>query len=181
MALKKPRSTRTRPTVNADGAREVIDLNRYVPFFMTTIANTWSRGASKVYLIHFGIGVLDWAMISTLAMEPLITMQRLCEFCAADKAAVSRSIAGLEQKEIVKSEVYGKDIRRRTLQLTKLGYQLHDKIIALALKREKLLLKGLQATDLAALTRALNRMHKNLEQLQAWDDAAVIDGAKQAR
>lgn len=60
------------------------------------------------------------------------------------------------------------DNRRRTVVLTKAGYDLHDQIIQVALERERRLLVDLSKTEVDALVKLLRRLHENLEYVNSY-------------
>jgi DNA-binding MarR family transcriptional regulator len=169
-------SIKERPPSGSDGSRFVIDQQNYLPIFFTSIANTWSRGASKVFLHRFGVGFLDWVVMSMMAIEPRITALRIRQNTSTDKAAVSRCLSQLESKGLIVGHAQGRDPRRRMLELTPTGYQLHDAMMAIAVKREGQLLEGLNDNDIATLIELLRRVKLNVIAIQERDAAAVADG-----
>lgn len=151
-----------------DGQRErdVLDLGGYLPYFLTAISNTWSRSSSRLYLDLFGVGVTEWRVISQLAIEPAIAAQRICEVIGLDKGAVSRSVTVLVAAGHVAERGDPRDARRQVLELTPSGYDLHDRLIALATAREQILLADFSAEERAQLTLFLRRLHARLPQLR---------------
>jgi DNA-binding MarR family transcriptional regulator len=138
-----------------------LDLERYVPYFLTAIGNAISRGASRLYLREFGVGIGEWRIMSLLAIEPDIMANRICQVISLDKAAASRSLRTLEDLGLAASSAT-RDPRRSTYALTPAGFALHDRIIRVALQREKRLLAGISDTDLEVLHRTLALMQSNL-------------------
>jgi DNA-binding MarR family transcriptional regulator len=172
-------SVRQRPSTDTDGPRLVIDQQNYLPIFFTSIANTWSRGASKVFLSRFGLGFLDWVVMSMMAVEPRLTALRIGQGTSTDKAAVSRCLSQLESKGLITGVAEGRDPRRRMLELTAAGYDLHDQLLAIAVKREEQLLLGLDDGEIATLLGLLRRIRVNALTIQERD-AAAVSGADQA-
>ncbi len=136
----------------------VLDLDRYVPGLLTWLANKLSRGASAVYRRHFDVGINDWRVIAQLAVEPRISAARICLVVGLDKAVVSRSLAGLEARGLVA----GGDAKRRRVVLTPAGRALHDRLILVALERERRLLACLTAAERETLIDLLGRLHERL-------------------
>lgn len=167
-------STKRRKANGADGDREVLDLTGYVPYFLTAISNTWSRSSSRLYLERFGVGVTEWRIISQLAIEPRIGAQRICEIIGLDKGAVSRGVAALVASGHVHEGSDGRDARRQVLELTPSGYALHDKLIAMAVDRERLVLADFTRDEVDQLLALLRRIHARLPELRDF----VPDEAK---
>lgn len=161
-------STKRNRAAGDGGEREVLDLGRYVPYFLTAISNTWSRSSSRLYLERFGVGVTEWRVISQLAIEPRIAAQRICEVIGLDKGAVSRSVAALVAAGHVVEDADGRDARRQLLELTESGYALHDRLIALATARERMMLEGFTPEERAQFTDFLRRLHGRLPELRDY-------------
>lgn len=169
-------STRRRKAEGGDRDREVLNLAGYLPYFLTTISNTWSRSSSRLYLDLFGVGVTEWRIISQLAIEPCIVAQRICEVISLDKGAVSRAVAALVSAGHVREHADSRDARRQVLQLTPSGYELHDRLMAVALQRESLILADFSAEEIAGLTALLRRIHARLPELRDFspEDATEV-------
>ena len=91
---RKPR--RPRPADPADATDgPLLDLNRYVPAFITFIGNKLSNSATAFYQKNFGVNVTEWRIISQLAIEPGIPASRICQVIGFDKGPVSRNLAAL--------------------------------------------------------------------------------------
>ncbi len=155
----------SRRTDRAEGP--VLDLDHYVPFFLTAISNKWSRSSSRIYLRDFGVGVIDWRVMSMLAVEPDITAQRVCQVIGLDKGAVSRSLQALERQGLIA----GNAERRRKVALTLAGRALHDRIIQVALARERRLLADLTPAEIDVLTGLLRRIYARVPDLGESDPA----------
>ncbi len=159
-----PEARLSRPTrVKED--RQVIDLGTYIPSFFSSINNSLSRGASLRYRTDFGIGIVDWRVMSMLAIEPRIPAVRICEVTSTDKGQVSRALVSLSEAKLVDSEVVSADARKKKWWLTPAGYDLHDRILEIALEREAQLIKGCDPEDVEAFLRVARIMQGNLSKL----------------
>jgi len=148
--------------------RQTLDLAGYVPFYLTAISNAVSRGASRLYLREFGVGIIDWRVMSQLALEPNIMANRISAVIGLDKGAVSRSLQALEKAGLVEVGA-GPDPRRRTFALTAEGRASHDRILAVALQREQRLLAGMSLDEVRSLIDLMARMHANVSNLNRDD------------
>lgn len=148
-----------------------LDLARYVPGLLTFLANKLATGASKCYRKNYGIGVVEWRMLSMLAVENDITAQRITQVIGLDKSAVSRSLQTLETAGYVSSKVDGKDARRYTVSLTPAGAALHREVLQTALERERRLLSGFSEAEIDTLVGLLTRMHAQVESVNEFDPA----------
>ena len=92
-----PSSTRARQKPAPAETGPTLDLDRYVPAFITFIANKLSNSATAFYQRQFGVNVTEWRIMSLLAIEPGIPASRICHVIGFDKGPVSRTLAGLRK------------------------------------------------------------------------------------
>lgn len=159
-----PDARLSRPTKLRDG-RPIVDIENYTPYFLSSVNNALSRGASQTYLERFGIGIVDWRVISMLAIEPWIPASRICSVVQLDKGATSRSLVKLVETGFLDHEASEQDVRRKTYALNDKGYALHDEILAIALERERALIRDVEPEDLEAFLRVMRLMKRNLQDM----------------
>ncbi|AMA60799.1 MULTISPECIES: MarR family winged helix-turn-helix transcriptional regulator [unclassified Bradyrhizobium] len=155
-------STRSRPKAAPADTGPTLDLDRYVPAFVTFIANKLSNSATAFYQREFGVNVTEWRIMSLLAIEPGIPASRICQVIGFDKGPVSRTLAGLEKRGLVAIRTDPNDGRTHSISLTAKGRTTHDKVIAAALERERRLLSCLSKDEREVLIDLLRRLHENL-------------------
>lgn len=153
------------------GARQVVDVTTYIPYFFAAINNTLSRGASQLYLDKFGVGIVEWRVISMLGIEPKIPASRICDVIALDKGAVSRALNKLNESGHLDYSSSETDPRKKIWWLSKKGSELHDSILAMALERERRLIAGVDPDDLEAFLRVIRLMRLNVNSLGGDDTA----------
>ncbi|MCK1721744.1 MarR family transcriptional regulator [Bradyrhizobium sp. 141] len=152
--------SRQKPALNEAGP--TLDLDRYVPAFVTFIANKLSNSATAFYQRQFGVNVTEWRIMSLLAIEPGIPASRICHVIGFDKGPVSRTLAGLEKRGLVSIRTDPNDGRTHSISLTAKGRATHDKVIVAALERERRLLSCLNKDEREVLIDLLRRLHENL-------------------
>ncbi len=140
----------------------VIDLERYVPGFLTWIANKLSRGASQAYLELFDVGIETWRCLVLLAIQGSISAQQVSRVIGMDKASVSRCFKSMQAKGLIAVTLDASDGRVRMATLTRKGRALHDKIRGVALAREAAFLSVLDDRERETLIGLLRRLHENL-------------------
>ena len=159
-----PGNRNSSPTRNRDG-RKVVNPQTYIPYFFAAINNALSRGASRIYLSSFDIGIVEWRVISMLAIEPRIPAQRICEVISLDKAATSRALSRLQERSVVSFKAQDKDPRKKIWWLNSKGYKLHDRILAIALERERNLIDGVDPEELEVFLKVVRKMRENVDLL----------------
>ena len=143
-----------------------VDLNRYVPAYLTWTANKLSRGASAFYLQHFGVGIEVWRCLVLLAVDGACSANQVSRVIGLDKASVSRCFKRMHTDGLIRIELDRSDGRARIAVLTPAGRALHDEIREVALARERALLAVLSRNEAAALLSLLQRVHENLPNVE---------------
>lgn len=139
-----------------------LDLERYVPAFITFIANKLSNSATAFYQKNFAINVTEWRIMSLLAIEPGIPASRICKVIGFNKGPVSRTLAEMEKRGLIAIRTDPDDGRTHSISLSAKGRATHDKVIVAALDRERRLLSCLDRNEQEALIDLLRRLHHNL-------------------
>src|SRR5258708_4752285 len=158
---RKPGRPKPEEVPDADDG-PTLDLNRYVPAFITFIANKLSNSATALYQRNFGVNVTEWRIMSLLAIEPGIPAARICNVIGFDKGPVSRNLSVLQKRGLVVIRTAPDDGRTHAISLTARGRAVHDKVIAAALERERRLLSCLKKEEREILIDMLRRLHENL-------------------
>src|ERR1700737_5656536 len=141
---------------------QTLDLERYVPAFVTFIANKLSRSATAFYQKRFGVNVTEWRIMSLLAIEPGIPASRICHVIGFDKGPVSRTLTMMQHRDLIAIRTDPKDGRSHSISLTAKGRATHDKVIVAALDRERKLLSCLNKDEQEGFIDPLRRLHENL-------------------
>jgi DNA-binding MarR family transcriptional regulator len=168
-----------RPTPRA--SKPAIDLDRYVPAFLTWIANKLSRGASQHYLALFDVGIETWRCLVLLAVEGRLSAQQVCKVIGMDKASVSRTFKSMQARGLISFTLDESDGRLRLASLTPQGRELHDQIIGVALERERALLAALTDAERETLIGLLKRLHENLPAVETATERYVASRFPNAR
>jgi DNA-binding MarR family transcriptional regulator len=164
---RQARNSRSPETGEDPQLKLVLDLDRYVPALITFIANKLSRSATVLYQKLFAVSVTEWRILSLLAIEPEISAARICQVIGFDKGPVSRTLTAMEDRGLVAIKVDREDGRTYSISLTAKGAATHDKVIAIALERERRLLSCLSKPERETLIALLQRVHGNLDAVKS--------------
>ena len=151
----------------------MLDLDRYVPAFLTWIANKLSRGASAHYLQVFDVGIETWRCLVLLAIHGRITAQQVTQIIGMDKASVSRCFKHMAERGFIALGLDADDGRLRIATLTPEGRAMHDQIKGMALAREQAFLAVLKPAEQDTLIALLHRLHENLPNVEKATDRYV--------
>jgi DNA-binding MarR family transcriptional regulator len=164
-----PPSTRSRHKPAPAQEGPTLDLERYVPAFITFIANKLSNSATAFYQREFGVNVTEWRIMSLLAIEPGIAASRICHVIGFDKGPVSRTLAAMEKRGLIAIRTDPNDGRTHSISLTAKGRATHDRVIVAAFERERRLLSCLSRDEQEVLIDLLRRLHENLSAVTGGD------------
>ena len=140
----------------------VVDLEQYAPAYFTWIANKLSGGASQAYLSAFNVGIETWRLLVLLAIENRLSAQRISQVIGMDKASVSRAFKSMHSRGLITIGLESRDGRLRVATITPKGRALHERILAIALERERAFMSVLTAAERDTLIGVLRRLHDNL-------------------
>jgi DNA-binding MarR family transcriptional regulator len=160
--IMTPPSTRPKSAPETGREGPTLDLDRYVPAFVTFIANKLSKSATALYQRKFGVNVTEWRIMSLLAIEPGIPAARICHVIGFDKGPVSRTLGAMEKRGLIVIRSDPNDGRTHAISLTAKGRATHDKVIVAAFDRERRLLSCLSRDEQETLIDLLRRLHENL-------------------
>lgn len=146
-------------------AEDSLDLDRYFPFFLGTIANRWTATSSRTYLERFGIGIGEWRVLASICALGRASSQEVVNLISMDAGAVSRSMARLRKDGLVKA-VHGKFAgRTKPFELSGKGKELYATIRDVAAERENRLLADLTPDEREELLRLMRKIMPRLDDI----------------
>lgn len=136
---------------------KTLDLEQSIPVLLSFLSSRMTSTGSATYRRHLGLGLVEWKVMSMLAIQPGISGNDVAQVIGLDKAAVSRTVKALEKRGLAASNPSNEHSGRR-LDLTPAGLALHDQAVLLAFERERLLLNGFSQEERRLLISFLQRM-----------------------
>lgn len=106
--------------------------------------------------------------MSVLAGTPDVSANQISISLGVNKAAVSRSLQILEKMKLISLSQVEHDNRSKTIKLSPAGLALHDKIIAIALERERLLLSPLTVEEREAFILTMRKLRSAVSTVNQW-------------
>jgi len=142
-----------------------LDLERFLPFRLSVLANRVTRAVARVTSRRFHMSAPEWRTMAVLGRYGAMTANNVVERTAMDKVRVSRAVARLMAEGRITRRADLEDRRRAILDLTPSGRLVFEKVAPLVLAIEDDLLSGLGAEERghfdALLRRLEQRAHKN--------------------
>jgi DNA-binding MarR family transcriptional regulator len=146
----------------AADAVEQRHYQRRIAFLLGAVSNLMATGGSRLFRQAFNLGLGEARLIYVLGYEADLTVGRASQIMGIDKAATSRALAALERRELAKATVDAADARQRVIHLTSSGKQLRDRLMTVALDRERRVLSVFSAEEVEMLADLLQRLRDHI-------------------
>ncbi len=144
---------------------ELLKLEEFLPYRLSVLSNTVSRGISAAYVDRFGLSIREWRIIAVLGRFPGLSAAEIVKKTEMDKVAVSRAVARLTSDGRLQRSLSDADKRRSVLVLSSEGKDLYDQISPMAKSYEERLLKCLGNEDKDRLSDILDNLQKQAKAL----------------
>ncbi len=135
-----------------------LELERFLPYRLNVLAESVSRGLSRIYAERYGIGIPEWRVIATLGQYQPVTARDIGRHSRMHKTKVSRAVAELERKNLVTRNGNSADRREAPLVLTARGRRMYQDLAPRALGFAAELGAALSPAEQASLDRLIDRL-----------------------
>jgi DNA-binding MarR family transcriptional regulator len=120
--------------------------------------NRWAQGFVARRTKETGLTPSQIQALRHIGYHKIMSQQELVEDMGVDKAAVTRLVAGLEERGYVIRTADPKDGRAKVLQATEEALQVKDDVIALEEAYYDWLLEGLEPDERAVFCAAMDKL-----------------------
>ena len=87
-----------------------LELDRLFSYRISVLSNRLALGASRLYGRRFGLVLREWRVLALLGQFAPMSARDIIERSALDKASVSRAVASLAERSLVRTRREGKKI-----------------------------------------------------------------------
>jgi len=148
----------TKPETAAPASHGTFRLEDFLPYQLAVLADITSAGFARVYEERFGLSIPEWRVLATIAEVPRVRAKEIGAARHLPKTAVSRAVASLRRRGVIKVDVNRADKRESFLSLTPKGRDLHAQLVPLALDYARTLTNRLSPQERLALQSAYERL-----------------------
>ena len=134
------------------------DIKKFLPFRLGVLSAKLSKHAGQVYRNRYGLSAPEWRVLAVLAQEALLNVEEIIAETAMDKVRVSRGLATLLKRQLIKRQIDTRDRRRAIIDLTEAGRAIYEAIVPLVQAFEAELISGLSKKERAILEQALSKL-----------------------
>lgn len=156
------------------------DLSRLLTYNLSLLANILSRGAGARYSREFGVTLMEWRVIGSLALDAPLSLQQISRRFDLDKGQSSRTVTTLLERGLVHRGVNGDDRRSLSLKLTPSGWRLYRRIVQSARARSDRLLGCLDAGERKAFLRSFGKLMAEARAIYA-EERSRASGSRHGR
>ena len=135
-----------------------------VPFLVARVAtlmNAWHADFRKL-----GLSVLSVRVMAVLSLNGAATVGELAEATSIDQSTLSHILRRLERQRLVQKTRQDHDNRSVRISTTARGRALARKCHVTAVKLDRMLTRGLSASQLRALKGALQHLYGNVTRMR---------------
>ncbi|MDX2205013.1 MAG: MarR family winged helix-turn-helix transcriptional regulator [Hyphomicrobiaceae bacterium] len=143
------------PAADGPGA---FRLSEFLPYQLAVLAEVTSAGFAQVYRERFRLTIPEWRVLATIAEAPRVRAKDVVAARHLPKTAVSRAVASLRRRGLLKVDVNAHDKRESFLSLTPRGRALHAEIVPYAAAFAEAMLGRLTPAERAAFQSALRKL-----------------------
>jgi len=138
------------------GQADVLKLAESFSQQLGVTARRVSQLFAGQYATQCGLNPAEWRVLAVIAEMGTVSPSTISAASDMDKVRVSRAVASLVQRGLVKQATDTRDGRVRQLSLTRKGAIAHATAEPLTRKLETALADGMSKSDFAALRKALS-------------------------
>ncbi|MBD9377217.1 MarR family winged helix-turn-helix transcriptional regulator [Pseudoxanthomonas sp. PXM04] len=136
----------------------VLELERFLPYRLSVLSNRVSQTIAHLYDQRFGLAITEWRIMAVLGRFSDLSAGEVAERTAMDKVAVSRAVAKLLERGLIKRDTHGDDRRRSVLALSEVGYSVYDEVAPMTLECERRLLSELSPEETRQLSQLIDKL-----------------------
>ena len=139
------------------GAAVVAKPSDLVSSKVLRLANILRRSSTLVYGRRFGLSQVEWRIVALVGEHAPLSLNALAEFMDLDRGQASRGVSALVARRLVQRE-YRRDGRGLRITLTARGARIYAELMASALERNRVLLRGMNEGETRELFELLDRL-----------------------
>jgi DNA-binding MarR family transcriptional regulator len=147
-------------TLDAPDGHEVasvLSLSEFLPYRVVALGHLLSRRLARAYAGE-NISVAEWRVLAVISQAQTMAARDVVARTPMDKMAVSRAVAALEGKGLIRRQPDRRDRRVATLALSAPGRALFARVASLARAYEDWLLAALAPDDRRDLLALLDKI-----------------------
>jgi DNA-binding MarR family transcriptional regulator len=141
-------------------------LDEILTYRISMLELLLSRAVGAVYSDHFGLNTHEWRVLAAVSVWGPIEAIQVSRWATVDKAAVSRAVRGLLDKDLIERSLHDRDGRKIMLELTAAGRRTVKAVVQRIGALQERLLKGYDRQKVQAFFVMLRTIESRLREMQ---------------
>ena len=137
-------------------------LADFLPYRIVVLGRAMSRALARAYE-NEDLTIPEWRVLAVISQASEMAARDVVAMTPMDKMAVSRAVASLEAKALVKRKSDARDKRVYALMLSSKGRAVFERVARLPGAYERRLLDGLTEQERASLKSILEKLENGAE------------------
>ncbi len=161
------------PVADEPSTLEPLNLETFLPYRLMMLAEQVSQSLSRLYGERYGLSNPEWRVMAALGQHGTLTSTEIGRNSRMHKTKVSRAVAELEGKGLLRRETSRADMRVAHLTLTETGSRTYFSLVPLALQFSDKLAGGLSEAERDVLERVLASLMQRSDAIASDIEAAL--------
>jgi DNA-binding MarR family transcriptional regulator len=141
-------------------------LDEILTYRISMLELLLSRAVGAVYADHFGLNTHEWRVLAAVSVWGPIEAVQVSRWATVDKAAVSRAVRGLLEKELIERSLHHRDGRKIMLELTPAGRRTVKAVVQRIGTLQERLFKGYDRAQVQEFFAMLRTVESRLRDMQ---------------
>lgn len=141
-------------------------LGHFLPYLLASTSSRVLRVFARRDLAMFGLSVPEWRVVAMIGERGTIGATEISRHSDMDKVKVSRAVAGLMRRGLIRRAVDPADGRAFLLSFTRRGRNVHERIMPRALTLAATLSAAIPPEEMAVFRSVLARLEAEAARLE---------------
>jgi DNA-binding MarR family transcriptional regulator len=142
----------------AESAPAAAGITRLLSYRISALSRALAREGAAIYSSKLGLTLPEWRVISALGHAGELSVTGISNQVFMDRGQTSRTVDALLEAGLVRMRPDVKNLRRTLFSLSPDGEALHAAGLPVAHERQRRLLQGFSAEEIAVFESVLDRL-----------------------
>ncbi len=135
-----------------------LELERFLPYRLVILSTRTSQAVARIYAERFDLTIPQWRVIATLGQYEIRTARDIARHGMMHKSTVSRAVAALVRRGLLRKEPNAFDMREEHLRLTDAGREIYEAVVPEALAFEEKIAAAFDDEERALFLALLDKL-----------------------
>ncbi|MCC5979601.1 MAG: winged helix-turn-helix transcriptional regulator [Salinarimonas sp.] len=152
-------------SVAANDSRVLLRLEEFLPYRLVILSARTSNAVARIYAERFQLTIPQWRIIATLGQYPVCTGRDIALHGMMHKSTVSRAVAALVKRGLLRKEPNAYDMREEHLRLTDEGRAIYEAVVPQARAFEEEITAAFDPAERKEFIRLIEKLDAHTRKL----------------